>query len=144
PVPGEALDAAEMERDVAQGVVVALRENALPERGERPPRGLEIARPLEQHPLDPYGPHPAEERPPLVAARQLEGAVEEFGRDAVSPDGLEEGHVGQRAREQRRLAEALRELERGGGVRLRGRDVADLVDAPGEPALDLDPCGGVV
>src|SRR5262249_54407215 len=42
------------------------------------------------------------------------------------------------------LAEFLGELESSVRMRLRSCDIADLVNAPGKPALDLDPRSGIV
>src|SRR5262249_12600042 len=51
---------------------------------------------------------------------------------------------GERACKETGLAELLGELESRVRVRLGSGDVADLVNAPREPALDLDPRSGVV
>jgi hypothetical protein len=83
-------------------------------------------------------------RSPLLFAVELDRSLDQRRRDALAAHRLEERHVGERARKQRRFAQLLCKLECGGGVRDGARHIAGLVHAPREPALDLDAQRGIV
>ena len=95
--------------------------------------------------MDPGGSDASEDRPPLVfRVLELEGALDERGRNSSPANGLEEGHVRQCACEHAGLPETLGELERRTRMRLGRRDVTGLVDAPCESPFDLDARRGIV
>src|SRR5207248_11629863 len=66
PVSGQALDLTEAGCHTAQGVLVAAREHGVAKPSERRTSSVEIACPLEQHPVNPGGSDASEDRPPLV------------------------------------------------------------------------------
>src|SRR5439155_408431 len=123
PVSGQALDLTEAGCHVAQGVFVAAREHGVAKLSERRTSSIEIASPLEQHPVNPGGSDASEDRPPLIfRVFELEGALDERSRNASPANGLKEGHVRQCACEHAGLPETLGELERRMRMRLRRRD----------------------
>ena len=139
PVSGQALDPTEVGCHVAQGVLVAAREHGVAKRSERRTSSIEIACPLEQHPVNPGGSDASEDRPPLVfRVFELEGALDERSWNSSPANGLKEGHVRQCACEHAGLLETLGELERRTRMSLGRRDVTGLVDAPCESPFDLD------
>ena len=80
----------------------------------------------------------AEGGPPFARLVELEGGLDSRERISAAGDCLVERHVGEGPGEQAGLAEALRHLEGGARVDLGGREIAQVVKAPGEASLDLD------
>jgi hypothetical protein len=120
-------------------VLVAAREHGVAKRSERRTSTIEVACPLEQHPVNPGGSDASEDRPPLVfRVFEREGALDERSWNSPAANGLKEGHVRERACEHAGLLETLGDLERRTRVSLGSHDVTSHVDAPCEPPFDLD------
>ena len=127
PVSGQELDPTEVVCHVTQGVLVATREHGVAKRSERRTSSIEIACPLEQHPVNPGGSDAPEDRPPLVfRVFELAGALDQRNWNSSPANGLREGHVRQRACEHAGLLETLGELERRTRMRLGRRDGGSL------------------
>ena len=136
PIAGQELDACEVEEDERERVLVALVERGSVERLEAGAGGAQLARPFQKHRVDPVG--PAEDLRPLRRVAQRDGAFDRRQRDSLARQRLEKGDMGERAGQERRLAERLRELERASRVDLGCGDALCLVKTPGQPLLDLD------